>query len=294
MNLSISIDTWVCLCSIFIVFIFCSIIVFRYRNSEKLVANRRMVEFFPSLVSTLGVLGTFWGITKGLMAFDTTDLDRSIPDLLDGLKTAFFTSLAGMVGSMILSAFISRKQDEKDGGVSDINQAAGEITKAVKAMSDANTETIHSIQKQLTEQEADRKAFYRTVGEVMSKMSETQKTMTSAIDSLVVLQRSQENTLADIKEVNSSMLVSFGNLEEATNEQTVSINSVLKYTQEVSEYTHHLGEILDVISGISGTEDEINEKVGKLKEIIHGEVIEIEDNMTKTNELLERKFNEFT
>ena len=128
----------------------------------------------------------------------------------------------------------------------------------------------------------------------MSKMSETQKTMTSAIDSLVVLQRSQENTLADIKEVNSSMLVSFGNLEEATNEQTVSINSVLKYTQEVSEYTHHLGEILDVISGISGTEDEINEKVGKLKEIIHGEVIEIEDNMTKTNELLERKFNEFT
>ena len=56
----------------------------------------------------------------------------------------------------------------------------------------------------------------------------------------------------------------------------------------------NLGEILDVISGISGTEDEINEKVGKLKEIIHGEVIEIEDNMTKTNELLERKFNEFT
>lgn len=237
MNLSISIDTWVCLCSIFIVFIFCSIIVFRYRNSEKLVANRRMVEFFPSLVSTLGVLGTFWGITKGLMAFDTTDLDRSIPDLLDGLKTAFFTSLAGMVGSMILSAFISRKQDEKDGGVSDINQAAGEITKAVKAMSDANTETIHSIQKQLTEQEADRKAFYRTVGEVMSKMSETQKTMTSAIDSLVVLQRSQENTLADIKEVNSSMLVSFGNLEEATNEQTVSINIFfIFYTSFIKEW----------------------------------------------------------
>ena len=85
-----------------------------------------------------------------------------------------------------------------------------------------------------------------------------------------------------------------GTLKKPTNEQTVSINSVLKYTQEVSEYTHHLGEILDVISGISGTEDEINEKVGKLKEIIHGEVIEIEDNMTKTNELLERKFNEFT
>ena len=90
------------------------------------------------------------------------------------------------------------------------------------------------------------------------------------------------------------MLTSFGNLEETTAQQTSSINSVANYSQEVSEYTHHLGEILDVISGMSGTEDEINEKVGKLKEIIHGEVVEIEDNMTKTNQLLERKFDEFT
>lgn len=280
MNLSISIDTWVCLSIIVIAFIVFLIIVLKFKNSEKLEANRRIIEYFPTLISTLGVLGTFWGITKGLMAFDTSDLDKSIPGLLDGLKTAFFTSLAGMIGSMFLSAFICKKQDERDGGISDINQAAGEITKSIKAMSDANTETIRSIQQQLTEQEADRKAFYRTVGEVMSKMSDTQKSITSAIDSLVVLQRSQENSLADIK--------------EATAQQSVAINSVAKYSQEVSEYTQHLGEINDVISGISGMEDEINEKVGKLKEIIHGEVIEIEDNMAKTNKLLENKFDEFT
>lgn len=280
MNLSISTDTWVCLSIIVVAFIVCLILVLKFKNSEKMEANRRIIEYFPTLVSTLGVLGTFWGITKGLMAFDTSDLDQSIPGLLDGLKTAFFTSLAGMIGSMFLSAFISKKQDERDGGISDINQAAGEITKSVKAMSDANTETMRSIQQQLTEQEANRKAFYRTVGEVMSKISDTQKSITSAIDSLVVLQRSQENSLADIK--------------EATTQQSVAINSVAKYSQEVSEYTHHLGEILDVISGMSGTEDEINEKVGKLKEIIHGEVIEIEDNMAKTNKLLESKFDEFT
>ncbi len=246
------------------------------------------------MVSTLGVLGTFWGITKGLMVFDTTDLDNSIPGLLDGLKTAFFTSLAGMIGSMVLSFFINKKQDEKDGGISDINQAAAEITQSVKAMSDANTETMRSIQQQLARQEADRKAFYRTVGDVISKMSGTQKEITSAIDSLVVLQRSQENSLSDIKEANSSMLVSFSNLEEITTQQVASINSVVKNTQEISEYTHSLDEILDVISGISGTEEDINEKIGKLKEIMHGEVIEIEDYMAKTNALLERKFNEFT
>ena len=95
MNLSISIDTWVCLSIIVIAFIVFLIIVLKFKNSEKLEANRRIIEYFPTLISTLGVLGTFWGITKGLMAFDTSDLDKSIPGLLDGLKTAFFTSLAG-------------------------------------------------------------------------------------------------------------------------------------------------------------------------------------------------------
>lgn len=294
MNFSISIDTYICLGVILSAIIICFILVLKYKNSEKLVANRRIVEYFPTFISTLGVLGTFWGITKGLLAFDTTDLDKSIPGLLDGLKTAFFTSLAGMIGSMILSAFINRKQDERDGGVSDINQAAGEITKSIKAMSEANTETIRSIQKQLADQEADRKAFYRTVGDVMRNMSDTQKAITSSIDSLIILQRSQESTLSGIKDVNSTMLVSLNQLEKISNKQTSSIDSVVKNTSDVCEYTHHLGEILDVVSSISGIEDDINEKVGKLKEIIHGEVLEIEDNMAKTNALLESKFNEFT
>lgn len=293
-EIKIPTDTWLCLSIIAIAFTICFICVFKFKNRDKLVANRRIIEYFPTFISTLGVLGTFWGITKGLMAFEATNLDQSIPGLLNGLKTAFFTSLAGMIGSMILSAFISRKQDEKDGGISDINQAASEITQSVKAMSDANAETIKSIQQQLIYQEADRKAFYRTVGEVMSKISDTQKTITSTLDSLAVLQRSQENSLSNIKETCSFMALSLGKLEEITVQQTSSIKSVDKYSQEICTYTHHLDEILDVLSGISGTEDEINATVSRMKDIIHGEVVEIEDNINKTNELLERKFDEFT
>lgn len=294
MSFSIPSSTWICLGIILVAFIVCFFLVGKFKNSDKLVANRRIVEYFPTFISTLGVLGTFWGITIGLMAFDTKDLDKSIPGLLDGLKTAFLTSLAGMIGSMVLSAFVSRKQDEKDGGISDINQAAGEITKAVKTMSDANTETMKSIQQQLNDQEADRKAFYRTVGEVLSKISETQKGIISAIDSLVVLQRSQENSLSAIKEANSSMAVSIDSLEEAATKQASSMNSVAKCSQEISEHIHHLAEILDVISGMSGTQDEINDTVNKMQDIIHGEVIQIEESIDKTNALLERKFDEFT
>ena len=308
MNLSIPASTWGWLIAIIAVFIGCIACVIYFKKKDKLIANRRIVEYFPTFVSTLGVLGTFYGITVWLLAFDTADLDKSIPGLLDGLKTAFFTSLAGMIGSMILSAFISRKQDEKDGGVSDINQAAGTICQAVQQMSDLNKTTIEQLAKQMEEQEKDRKAFYRSMGDVMDKVKESQSAIAetlasintsqsasaSALDSIVILQRSQEGALNSIKETSVTMVQSIGNLEEATSKQTAAIASVAKSSEEVAEYTHHIGEITDLVGGMSTTQDEINEQVQKLKDILDAEVDQIERSMDKTNELLERKFDEFT
>lgn len=308
MNLSIPASTWLWLAAIITVFVICLVLVIKFKKSNKLLANRRIVEYFPTFVSTLGVLGTFYGITVGLLAFDTADLDKSIPGLLDGLKTAFFTSLAGMIGSMILSAFISRKQDQNDGGVSDINQAAGTICQAVQQMSELNKATIERLSEQMAEQEKDRKAFYRSMGDVMDKVKESQSAIAetlqsintsqgsaaSALDSIVILQRSQEGALDSIKETATSMVNSIGSLEEVTSAQTESLDAMRKYSEEVSEFTHHVPEILDVVGGISTTQDEINEQVQKLKDILDAEVDQIERSMDKTNSLLERKFDEFT
>lgn len=308
MNLSIPASTWLWLAAIITVFVICLVLVIKFKKSDKLLANRRIVEYFPTFVSTLGVLGTFYGITVGLLAFDTADLDKSIPGLLDGLKTAFFTSLAGMIGSMILSAFISRKQDQNDGGVSDINQAAGTICQAVQQMSELNKATIERLSEQMAEQEKDRKAFYRSMGDVMDKVKESQSAIAetlqsintsqgsaaSALDSIVILQRSQEGALDSIKETATSMVNSIGSLEEVTSAQTESLDAMRKYSEEVSEFTHHVPEILDAVGGISTTQDEINEQVQKLKDILDAEVDQIERSMDKTNSLLERKFDEFT
>lgn len=308
MNLSIPASTWLWLAAIITVFVICLVLVIKFKKSDKLLANRRIVEYFPTFVSTLGVLGTFYGITVGLLAFDTADLDKSIPGRLDGLKTAFFTSLAGMIGSMILSAFISRKQDQNDGGVSDINQAAGTICQAVQQMSELNKATIERLSEQMAEQEKDRKAFYRSMGDVMDKVKESQSAIAetlqsintsqgsaaSALDSIVILQRSQEGALDSIKETATSMVNSIGSLEEVTSAQTESLDAMRKYSEEVSEFTHHVPEILDVVGGISTTQDEINEQVQKLKDILDAEVDQIERSMDKTNSLLERKFDEFT
>lgn len=97
-----------------IIAIFLGIYVIRKKNDYKLNSQRQWIDQIPSVVSSLGVFGTFLGITVGLYHFDTTNLDASIPLLLSGLKTAFMTSLVGMSCSLILTRIVNWCFDKVD------------------------------------------------------------------------------------------------------------------------------------------------------------------------------------
>lgn len=62
------------------------------------------MEHAPAVLVSLGILGTFVGIVIGLLDFDAHDIKGSIEGLLDGLRTAFITSLVGMTLSILLKA----------------------------------------------------------------------------------------------------------------------------------------------------------------------------------------------
>jgi len=79
--------------------------------------GRDFIDYAPNLMTTLGILGTFVGIVIGLLDFDTNQIDASIENLLEGLKTAFITSLAGMLAAILFKAIRSlgmfdARQDE--------------------------------------------------------------------------------------------------------------------------------------------------------------------------------------
>jgi DNA anti-recombination protein RmuC len=63
------------------------------------------VSYTPALLTSLGIFGTFAGIVIGLMAFDANNIDGSIEGLLNGLKTAFLTSLVGIILSIVFKVF---------------------------------------------------------------------------------------------------------------------------------------------------------------------------------------------
>lgn len=67
-------------------------------------SHGQFLEHAPAVLVSLGILGTFIGIVIGLLDFDAHDIKNSIEGLLDGLKTAFITSLVGMSLSLVLKA----------------------------------------------------------------------------------------------------------------------------------------------------------------------------------------------
>lgn len=270
-----------------------------YQNKQgHLISKRRWIEQIPSFVSTLGVLGTFFGITIGLLDFDSEKLEASIPDLLNGLKTAFFTSLAGMIGSLFLSRIVSKYYDKQDEGVSDINLAAGEIVKAVKAMSESNRETLHELKSQAIQQANNQNAFYTTCGNVLNAMKESIKASEANSQALILQLQAQTSNLSDIKEHTENLETTIGTIELHGREQADALEVVqatlTKTEPHILKMASDMGEMTETTSAIANIEEEVSNEVKKFGDKLHTEVLEIEDKMKETNKLLEEKFNEFS
>lgn len=291
---------------IIVVAIICWIYIWYQKNHGTLIAKRRWIEQIPSLVSTLGVLGTFWGITIGLLDFNSMNLEASIPNLLDGLKTAFFTSLAGMIGSLVLSRVVSKYYDKQDEGVSDINLAAGEIVKAVKAMSKVNKETMDSLKQEIVKQTNNQTAFFLSCN---SMIESVKGNVSNDIQTLVLQSQAQtglyenqfnllDRSLNSLVGLNTQISNEITNIKNNSNEQTKEIINASKILSDTSKTTTHIsnniGEILETSSAIANIEEEVSVEVKKFGDKLHSEVLEIEEKMKDTNKLLEEKFNEFS
>ena len=68
--------------------------------------DRKFARVAPGLMTSLGILGTFCGIYVALYPLDFTpgNMNNSVTQLLDGMRTAFFTSLLGISSSIAFRA----------------------------------------------------------------------------------------------------------------------------------------------------------------------------------------------
>lgn len=105
--------------------------VYAYKYTKRSPENRNeeWFDFLPNMFPTLGLLGTFSGIALGLWKFDVDNIESSIPNLIDGLKTAFIVSIFGVICLLIFTrrvALIRRRENE--GKFSEETTAIKELT----------------------------------------------------------------------------------------------------------------------------------------------------------------------
>lgn len=118
----------------------------------------QQVNAIASIVTVIGVLGTFVGIAWGLLHFDTGNIESSVPKLLEGLKIAFITSIVGIAASIFLkwSTLNERRKqtsppDEVDGATVDtLAKLLNDIHKAQKDEGNETKAALQSIERSLT------------------------------------------------------------------------------------------------------------------------------------------------
>ena len=213
-----------------------------------------------------------------------------------------------MIGSLWLSRKVSNVYDEATGGVSDIDQAAGLI---VKSVSDFQTKSTQQAQSQ--------QVFYNLMQTVIQNLDNNIATMNGSINTLNANVSSLNVAANDIAlKVNSVATATAAtataaattaatavgikdgieNIDGTTGSIVSSLGNVEELTRNNSDTTNQmngrLGEMVDHTEAMVSTEGEVSEKLTTLTDRLHGEVLEIEEKMSETNNLLAAKFDEFS
>ena len=120
--------------------------------------RHQQVNAIASIVTVIGVLGTFAGIAWGLLNFDTQNIEASVPLLLEGLKFAFLTSIMGIAGSICLKLSSLNKLKKQAASeetytgatIDDLANILLLIHKVHQAEGNETRETLRAIEKALT------------------------------------------------------------------------------------------------------------------------------------------------
>ena len=226
--------------------IFGIIIVITIRHFRTI--QQQQVNAIASIVTVIGVLGTFAGITWGLLNFDTNNIEASVPKLLEGLKAAFITSIFGIAGSIALKWSTLnnlRRQSESTESysgatVDDLADLLRNILYVEKEEGKETRDSLKSIEKSLTG-EGD--------STVLTQLQKLRTTFSDKQDDLVrafnefAEQMAENNTKALIealeevmRDFNAKINEQFGDNFRQLNEAVGNINHWQEqYRQQMNE-----------------------------------------------------------
>ncbi|MCI4411606.1 MAG: hypothetical protein JHC38_08010 [Thiotrichales bacterium] len=190
-------------------------------------ANRR------SIIVSLGVLGTFYGISYGVYHFDVTQLDSSIVDLINGLKIAFFTSTFGLMLYVLLGMF--NRKDERSAVTSKLLDNQERMIESLenalnKVSQSAHTEILSALEKIVND---FNKGLERQFGNNFTNLK-------VSVDNLNEWQKSYKSTIehlgSDLLNVSEQLTHASHQLNAQVSGQAATLNKIDRLSGSTSEH----------------------------------------------------------
>ena len=243
----------------------------------------------PGILISLGILFTFIGITYALYNFDPQNITRTIPELLEGLKLAFVSSIAGLITSILyrfitilvsLIKFGADKISKKSKGeltpehfyekIEDMNQSIKEGNNNIKEALVGDGEA--SLSTQIGKLRNDFRDFAEKVKEegsqslikaleevikdfntkINEQFGENFKKLNEAVQALVIWQKEHKEQVENLTEL-------FKTAQEGIQHANESINGIRESTSQIPGHMESLRAAFDT------TNNRIEELYGGLE-----------------------------
>ena len=138
--------------SVFIIFVIFGFALSGINAADEKKIQRTLAANGPSILTSIGILFTFGGISYSLFVFDPSDIRQSIFSLLDGMKLAFVSSVVGLATALlfrIIRPGLAKQAEEIDVGPEEIlaelknnTKSINELQKSISGESDSSISTL--------------------------------------------------------------------------------------------------------------------------------------------------------
>lgn len=249
-------------------------------------------NILASTVVSLGLLGTFGGIFWGLLEFDVNSVEFALPQLLEGLKTAFLTSIAGMTSSLILKLspilYGIRLESTSEHEQTETDQLLGLLTAIEK--NTANMQPNSSIQN-LDGLRTDNARNFAMLNENLQKITAHLEKLSQDIQQKDTTESNQK--LATVLEhINTTI----EDLQKTQTENTEQISSVLRELQSLLESlgqtSGQLGTYLNKsVTMSSHQQEQITTQMNNLGEFVKTTETQFEQQLMNMEEKFTRELS---
>lgn len=246
-----------------------------------------------NIASTIGVLGTFVGISIGLWKFNPNDITSSVPLLLSGMKIAFATSIIGMAASIFMKYIALKNEDEEN--IDDImelfntmiaesrnvNNTLIENQKQTENVLNKVSEIWASHQENLTVVLKNEIASLNNntiskqeelIGE-FKKLGECFTLLNSGVNNLLTWQENYKETIENTTKELETVIQTIHNADE-------SIESISKNSSLIKENNENLSEVLKEINKTQNVIIDSNKSIIEISNTAKESIPQINEHFT--------------